>query len=95
MCEFCDENNTEDFAPIFIACKETKLFWELFSQKWFAVTDTVIHLSDCEILFGILNFNCDDLLTHLNCNNCSELSGLFIVVKWIITEYSLETFYCN
>ena len=76
ICEFCTNQTQENVEHYFYYCQSTIAFWEHFKTWWNNVSEVYMNLSLCEVLFGVLNYNDDNMLHILN--------YLILIAKWFI-----------
>ena len=77
LCTHCD-NCIDDIVHYFVQCKTVINFWTEVFNWWQKISETVIHVEICEILFGILNPNEDTTMNVLNV--------ILTTAKWFIYQ---------
>lgn len=98
-CSFCGEVN-ESLEHFFISCRYTKDFWAEVI-KWFDNQDVKIkHLSEKDIMFGILRCEDELLINHIliiakqylySCRQNKSLPSIKVLNLKIKTIHQLET----
>ncbi len=76
LCEYCNNTCTDDLYHYFIDCSKSAEFWKsvfIFSKTTLKIS---MPLDKVEMLFGILNFNGDNVL---HCLNFVLLTGKYFI----------------
>ena len=71
-CHLCAERQT--ITHLFVTCPNVQLFWTEFTDWWYRKSNTVITLSEAQILYGIT----DTVPLCLGLNLCTIIGKYYI-----------------
>lgn len=76
ICNICDNQIQDNIEHYFFYCPHTVNFWQFFKRWWYRFSNVDITLHALDIIFGVLNYNDDNILSLLN--------YLILAAKWYI-----------
>ena len=65
ICQYCHQQS-DTLAHYFLYCRDVAMFWKQFGKMWKRIVEFWFPLSELDILFGIQNETCDEIIDALN-----------------------------
>ena len=84
-CDYCNTGCQDNIEHYFFYCNHCTNFWESFRNWWTNVSNIDMRLSVNDIIFGVLNYNNDNLISILN--------YVILLAKWFIYHSKLDNKY--
>ena len=83
LCSICNANDIDDTTNYFVQCDNVKPFWREVFHWWYNLAGTIFNVEIYEMLFGVHNFNDDEVLNI-------TLHFVLITAKWFIYQWKRE-----
>ena len=75
ICQYCHQQS-DTLVYYFVYCTDVAMFWKQFGKMWKRIFEFWFPLSELDILFGIQNETCDEIID--TSNYCVLLAKFYI-----------------
>ena len=65
ICQYCHQQS-DTLVHYFVYCTDVAIFWKQFGKMWKRIFEFWFPLSELDILFGLQNETCDEIIDTLN-----------------------------